>query len=177
VSYACCPESQRQALMGNIKNNAASSAFTLNSLSSIVRSGVRVIRQRPVSATRRCKVSATCVRWTIIMLFTIFGAFQSHFWYTVSSTRHGSMILPESAPRPQKSNTSAQSFQQPVLQVDQSPSYTCHDGTKLHTLRAAPDLIIAGTQKAGSTALYSLLKKHPQILSSKNLFEAHFFDM
>ena len=39
-----------------------------------------------------------------------------------------------------------------------------------------PDFIIVGAQKCGTTALASLLEKHPYIVRSQR-FEEHFFDM
>ena len=44
------------------------------------------------------------------------------------------------------------------------------------TFLQAPDFILAGVQKAGTTALFALLRFHPQIVPSLH-FEEHFFDM
>jgi len=42
-------------------------------------------------------------------------------------------------------------------------------------LRVMPDFLIIGAQKCGTTALYDMLVKHPQILESSRK-EVHFFD-
>ena len=54
--------------------------------------------------------------------------------------------------------------------------YTCQAGSSTFQFPRVPDLIIAGAQKSGTTALFALLEKHPSILRSKS-FETHFFDM
>ena len=45
---------------------------------------------------------------------------------------------------------------------------------ELDALRV-PSFIIAGSQKAGTSALYTLLRMHPHVVSSRK-FEVHFFD-
>jgi hypothetical protein len=59
---------------------------------------------------------------------------------------------------------------------DKQPMHSCYDGEKVQTMIRGPNLIIAGAQKSGTTALYALLRKHPRMIPSR-LFEAHFFDM
>jgi hypothetical protein len=64
----------------------------------------------------------------------------------------------------------------PSTSTNRSTSYTCQlsDG-RYATLWEAPDFIIVGAQKAGTTALYNLLHKHPDLLRSVRT-EPHFFD-
>jgi hypothetical protein len=59
---------------------------------------------------------------------------------------------------------------------DKQPMHSCYDGEMVQTMIRGPNLIIAGAQKSGTTALYALLRKHPRMIPSR-LFEAHFFDM
>lgn len=55
--------------------------------------------------------------------------------------------------------------------------HTCRipDANSTFTFIAAPDFIIAGTQKSGTTAIRAWLNQHPNVVGSVN-FEQHFFD-
>lgn len=53
--------------------------------------------------------------------------------------------------------------------------HACSIRNHSYTMLETPSLIIAGTQKAGTSAMSALLQKHPFILSSHQ-GEAHFFD-
>lgn len=60
--------------------------------------------------------------------------------------------------------------------VDDRPPFHCRlSETENLTLPAFPSFIIPGTQKGGTSALYSLLKQVPNILEAER-FETHFFD-
>jgi len=54
--------------------------------------------------------------------------------------------------------------------------HTCRIRNHTYTMLEAPSLVIAGAQKAGTTAMAHLLEKHPAVLSSQQE-EAHFFDL
>lgn len=57
------------------------------------------------------------------------------------------------------------------------PVYNCTNHyNRTLTLRHDPQFIIAGVQKGGTSALYALLRRHPNILPTK-AFEPHFFDL
>jgi len=65
--------------------------------------------------------------------------------------------------------------EQPQQTMSMKP-YTCQAGEQRLSFPQAPDFILAGAQKSGTTALFALLEKHPSIIRSQN-FEEHFFDM
>ena len=126
----------------------------------------------PRKPCARWKISSL-VRLGLLLCAILLGVFHYRLLKTADNVLHLTLLLEET--------TSRQQRLKPLPKLNHSPSSTppphvCFDGNDWLTLRHAPDLIIAGTQKGGTTALYALLRKHPQIVAS-NLFEAHFFDM
>lgn len=58
---------------------------------------------------------------------------------------------------------------------DDGLSAICESSASTFNTIQAPTFILAGAQKAGTSALFMILRKHPNFLSS-NRFEVHFFD-
>ncbi|CAB9521638.1 Heparan sulfate glucosamine 3-O-sulfotransferase 2 [Seminavis robusta] len=61
----------------------------------------------------------------------------------------------------------------PVSQIENVHTCTLHNDTI--TLPMAPDVILAGAMKSGTSYFWNLLRKHPEFIPSRK-FEAHFFD-
>jgi len=68
----------------------------------------------------------------------------------------------------------------PVIDAEQALNrnvemHSCSIQGETFTFLQSPDFIIAGAQKAGTTAVTSLLNLHPGIMGSAR-FEQHYFD-
>lgn len=67
--------------------------------------------------------------------------------------------------------TTMEEQENPIVQ-----QHTCKIGNQVTSFQQAPNVIIIGAQKAGTTQLADLLKEHPNMLSPKKGYELHYLD-